>query len=207
MIDVDQPHWQLQRRKAPAITLIATTRRNVDDATIISCHIARSDDNTRQMQGKNECDSHATIKYYMLLFAGCDDGHIAPRYEQQRKYTKVGYSKDAEDNTQVRPRRRVRCQKASTASTLKTAWTSPKASTARTPRRMHPSRRATTSFLPKKATTNPLPRMATGWVRRWAPCHKDNWRHRSCKMTMSLSPQRASGPRTPCKATTSPSPQ
>jgi hypothetical protein len=40
--------------------------------------------------------------------------------------------------------------------------TVPRVSTARTPRRKHPSRRATMSLLPKKATTNPLPRLVTG---------------------------------------------
>ncbi len=48
------------------------------------------------------------------------------------------------------------------ASTPMTACMMPTASTARMPRRPHPSRRATTSLLPKKVTTNPLPRMATG---------------------------------------------
>jgi hypothetical protein len=58
----------------------------------------------------------------------------------------------------------TRCMlpKASTLSTPKTSCTLPRVSVASTPRRTHPSRRATTSLLPKKATTNPWPRMVTG---------------------------------------------
>jgi hypothetical protein len=41
------------------------------------------------------------MKYYMLLFAGCNDDHITPRYDQQRKYTKVGFSKDVEKGVYV----------------------------------------------------------------------------------------------------------
>jgi hypothetical protein len=54
LIDVDQPHQQLQRREAPAIRLTAIPQYNVNNATIIPyCHIVRCNDNTRQMQGKN----------------------------------------------------------------------------------------------------------------------------------------------------------
>jgi hypothetical protein len=54
-----------------------------------------------------------------------------------------------------------RLPKASTLSTPKMACTLPRASMASMPRRSHLLRRATMSLLPKKATTNPLPRMAT----------------------------------------------
>jgi hypothetical protein len=54
LIDVDQPHQQLQRHEAPTIRLTAMPQHNVDDATIILyCHIARSNINNRQMQGMN----------------------------------------------------------------------------------------------------------------------------------------------------------
>ncbi len=67
---------------------------NVNDGTIILyCHIAWSNDNNRQMQGKNVYNSHATIKYIMLLFARCNDNHIAPCYNQQRKYAEFGFGK------------------------------------------------------------------------------------------------------------------
>jgi hypothetical protein len=56
---------------------------------IFYCHIARSTDNNKG----NKYDSHATIKYNMLLFAGCNDNHIAPSYDQLHEYTKVGYGK------------------------------------------------------------------------------------------------------------------
>jgi hypothetical protein len=45
------------------------------------------------MQGKNKCNSHATIKYYMLSFGGCNDYHIAPRYDKQCKYAEFKYGK------------------------------------------------------------------------------------------------------------------
>jgi hypothetical protein len=53
------------------------------------------------MQGKDECDSHATIKYYMLLFAGCNDDHIVPRYVQQQEYAKGGYGEYTRDGVYV----------------------------------------------------------------------------------------------------------
>jgi hypothetical protein len=52
------------------------------------------------MGGKNECNSHTTIKYYTLLLTGFDNSHITPCDKQQRKYAEVGYSKYVKDNTQ-----------------------------------------------------------------------------------------------------------
>jgi hypothetical protein len=75
---------------------------NVNNARIIfSCHIARSDDNKQWMQGKDKCNSHATIKYYMLSFAGCNNDHIAPCYDQLHEYAKGGYGKYAGDGVYI----------------------------------------------------------------------------------------------------------
>ncbi len=53
-INVDQPHQWSQRHEVPAIRLTAMPQHNVIDVTIILyCHIARSNDNNRQMWGKN----------------------------------------------------------------------------------------------------------------------------------------------------------
>jgi hypothetical protein len=53
-VDVNQLHQRSQRREAPAIRLTTTPQHNVNNATIILYHhIARSDNNNRQMQGKN----------------------------------------------------------------------------------------------------------------------------------------------------------
>ncbi len=41
------------------------------------------------MQGKDKYNSHITIRIYMLLFAECNNDHIAPHDNQQRKYAKV----------------------------------------------------------------------------------------------------------------------
>jgi hypothetical protein len=53
------------------------------------------------MQGKNVYNSHATIKYNMLSFTGCNDNHIAPCYNQQHKYAKVGYVEYTRDGVYV----------------------------------------------------------------------------------------------------------
>ncbi len=53
-------------------------------------------------------------------------------------------------------------------------------------RRLHPSRRAKTGLSLKKAATNPLSRMATGWVQWWAPYHKGNWPRMSCEAATSI---------------------
>jgi hypothetical protein len=45
------------------------------------------------MQGKDEYDSHATIKKIMLSFAGCNNNHIAPHNEQQHEYAEIGCGK------------------------------------------------------------------------------------------------------------------
>jgi hypothetical protein len=50
---------------------------------------------------EEQYDSHATIKYYMLLFAGCNNDHIAPCYDQQCKYAKVEYGNYAGDGVYI----------------------------------------------------------------------------------------------------------
>jgi hypothetical protein len=42
---------------------------------------------------EEQYDSHATIKYYMLSFAGCSNNHITQRYDKQHEYAKVKYDK------------------------------------------------------------------------------------------------------------------
>jgi hypothetical protein len=53
------------------------------------------------MQGKDEYNSHVTIRIYMLSFAECNDDCIAPRNDQQRKYAEVEYGKYAEDGVYI----------------------------------------------------------------------------------------------------------
>jgi hypothetical protein len=98
-IDVDQPHQQLQMCEMPTILLFMTLQQQCQqyDNHSFYCHIAMIADNNRQTQGKNEYYSHATIKYYMLSFAGCNDNYIAPCYDQQCKYAEVGDGKYPRD--------------------------------------------------------------------------------------------------------------
>jgi hypothetical protein len=100
----------------------------------------------------------------MLSFVGCNDDHTPPHDDQRRKYAEVKYGEYAEDGMYIAKGMYV--AKGKYIEYAKTSCTLPRASMACTPRRTHPLRRATTSLLPKKVTTNPLPRMATGWVQR-----------------------------------------
>jgi hypothetical protein len=109
---------------------------------------------------------------FMLSFVGCNDDHTAPHDDQRRKYAEVKYGEYAKDGMYIAKGMYV--AKGKYIQYAKTLCTLLRASIASTPRRMHLSRRAATSFLPKKGTTNPLPRMATGWVPQQAPFHKGN---------------------------------
>jgi hypothetical protein len=48
------------------------------------------------MQGKDEYDSHVTIRFYMLSFAEFKDDHTTPCNDQRLKYAEVKYGKYAE---------------------------------------------------------------------------------------------------------------
>ncbi len=204
-INVDQ-HPRLQRCEAPAISLTAPPQHNLDNMTIIIyCHITRSDDNNRQMLGKNVTTPMRNNQMFMLSFAGCDNNHTMPCDDQRLKYAEVKYSECAKDGVYIAKgmyvtkgkyieyaKRRVHCRR--------WVWW------VRQGGRIHRGGPQQASRQRRQQLT-PCWGWLLGWVQQRAPRHKGNWPHTPCKTTISLLPQRASGPCTPCKAMTSPLPQ
>jgi hypothetical protein len=94
---------------------------------------------TDKCEGRTSTTFHATIKYYMLLFAGCNDDHIAPRYDQQRKYAKLGYGEYAGDGMYIA--KGVYVAKGKYIEYAKDSMYIAKGSMASMPRRTHPSRK------------------------------------------------------------------
>ncbi len=159
-INVDQPHQRLQRREAPAIRLTATPRHNIDDAKIILYfHIARSNDNNKQMWGKNmttpmqQSHVHVIIRgmqrwpYHNTCWPAAQVCQGRVQWVRQRQC--------------VHLQRRVRCQRlvhwlrrSHRVCHQGQVWQVLQGGCIR---RGGPEQ----TFLPKKAMTNPWPRMAT----------------------------------------------
>ena len=186
-INVDQPHWWLQGATCQQEDWSQGHNVNVGNATIISyCHIARSNDNNRWMQGKFEQTPMQQSKFYVAI---CKMQRW-PYRAMQQSVAQIcqGWVWQVCRRQIVHCQRHVCCQR-------QVHWVQRCCVRCGVrvwqvhQRRSHPSRRATTSLFPKMATTNSLPRMVTGWVQWWAPYHKGNWSCTPCKTTTSLLPQ------------------
>jgi hypothetical protein len=142
----------------------------------------------------------------MLLFAGCNDNnHTLPRDDQWLKHAEVEYGKYAKDDVYIA--KGVCVAKGKYIEYAKDGVYVAKDKYGKYAKEDASIKRATTSLLPKKATTNLLPKMATGLGMTTNPLLQGRLATYVMQDDDSLLPQRALGPRTPCKATTSPSPQ
>jgi hypothetical protein len=90
------------------------------------------------MQGKNKYNTHVTI-FFMFLFAGCNNEHIPPCSDKGRKHAKVKYSEYAKNGKYIAKGEYSECAKEAPF-----------------------AKEGNNEPLPKRAMTNPLPRMGTG---------------------------------------------
>ncbi len=127
-------------------------------------------------------------KTFMLLCPGCDDDHIAPRDDWQRKYAEVEYDEYAKDCMYIAKGMYVAKDKyIEYAEDIVYVADG------------EYGKYAKEDASVKEGHNKPLAKEGDD-----EPLAKDgDW----LGTTMSPSPQRASGPHTPCKAMASPSPQ